>query len=705
MRTKAGWEVWPATRFATVREGIGWWVRKGEVTERTRRTVDTGRIGAAWDARVATRWDVVWEKTGARTAAQPKEKEDDDNGSGGGPPEEGKGWDLLEAAEEQAMNGRKEKRTKAAVTGKEVSEDAGRCGIAMAAREGELWDPGVRTRQGCPACCSHAHGYGWRETHAGKWEWAHSSGASAVQVDMMHAVCGECKGIPQEAKRESRGMIARSMRAARGALVRATRAGTADGAAAIKRITLAQKGFAKQQRATAEEKEAMRQWLAGDLPGVTGHGKKAYGLGCSVAAAVRRAQCAAAHMRREWRDAGSAESARRAAREGGREGTRWRGVGWEAWRQGMHATATGVQDEATRRHGWTMAAALIWHMQRKRAREKGRGGGAEATAGTAVDESGRGVVVFDLETTELIEEDVAISDMEASIACAAWIPDAHTAAEAHAGLEARTFWHEAVARDPAGRPTARIADMLRWFDKAKAIVAYNGRAFDMPVLCRAYAGDAARRDAHLAKLMDPMDAVRRATGRRYTLAAVLRANAHTGKSGVGSDAPRWWAEGKLARLEEYCAADTASLVDMVILPELRLPGRAVTRDASVVSMVTAQPDAGEGEEDEAGDAARANGAHRSSNSGRPEGEAPAGRSSRKRSPQQYDETVRRRPRKRYRPVYLATTVGRRGQKRNAIVMGAAALERVVHGRYEWRDDGLRPMTGARKRAWAKIHEQ
>ena len=33
------------------------------------------------------------------------------------------------------------------------------------------------------------------------------------------------------------------------------------------------------------------------------------------------------------------------------------------------------------------------------------------------------------------------------------------------------------------------------------------------------------------------------------------------------------------------------------------------------------------------------------------------------------------------------------------VVGAAAVERIVGGRYEWRDAGLRPMSGARKRHW------
>ena len=35
----------------------------------------------------------------------------------------------------------------------------------------------------------------------------------------------------------------------------------------------------------------------------------------------------------------------------------------------------------------------------------------------------------------------------------------------------------------------------------------------------------------------------------------------------------------------------------------------------------------------------------------------------------------------------------------ARVVGAAAVERIVGGRYEWRDAGLRPLSGARKRHW------
>ena len=77
------------------------------------------------------------------------------------------------------------------------------------------------------------------------------------------------------------------------------------------------------------------------------------------------------------------------------------------------------------------------------------------------------------------------------------------------------------------------------FDGARMIVAYNGREFDMRVLRRAYGGDDARWQAHMAKLVDPIEAVRRATGRRAKLSTLLALNTRSAKAGTGCDAPRW----------------------------------------------------------------------------------------------------------------------------------------------------------------------
>ena len=55
----------------------------------------------------------------------------------------------------------------------------------------------------------------------------------------------------------------------------------------------------------------------------------------------------------------------------------------------------------------------------------------------------------------------------------------------------------------------------------------------------------------------------------------------------------------------------------------------------------------------------------------------------------YDETRRRQRTTQSRTAYMERGAIRRGAKRVAIEMGSWAITRVVDGRYEWRDTGLR----------------
>ena len=55
----------------------------------------------------------------------------------------------------------------------------------------------------------------------------------------------------------------------------------------------------------------------------------------------------------------------------------------------------------------------------------------------------------------------------------------------------------------------------------------------------------------------------------------------------------------------------------------------------------------------------------------------------------YDETRRRQRTTQSRTAYMERGVIRRGAKRVAVEMGSWAITRVVDGRYEWRDAGLR----------------
>ena len=67
----------------------------------------------------------------------------------------------------------------------------------------------------------------------------------------------------------------------------------------------------------------------------------------------------------------------------------------------------------------------------------------------------------------------------------------------------------------------------------------------------------------------------------------------------------------------------------------------------------------------------------------------------------YDETKRRGPRRAKSVGYMTSSGGRVGHMHAAatIVMGPAALERVVAGRYEWRDRAMPSVRGKRKRFW------
>ena len=405
------------------------------------------------------------------------------------------------------------------------------------------------------------------------------------------------------------------------------------------------------------------------------------------------------------------------------------------------------------------------------------------------------MVVFDLETTELIEDDVEIEDMSVSVACAMWLPAAATLEAAMEDAASKTFWHESVTRAPNGEAAAGVRELLDWLDGAAMIVAYNGREFDMRVLSRYYHdGEDDRRQAHLAKLVDPAEAVQRAAGRRAKLSTVLRLNTKAQKGGEGCDAPRWWHDGRHTQLQRYCAQDVRVLADLVVRPEIRVPGGGVTREASVLRVLTdvaapAIPHAGICHECGRAAAASAGGdvgarvsdafirklhehgvteardittrtvdeyrtllggltaaelaqlrsvgvrtdaearlreaylrkladdapldlgatrAHEERAASSRSGEhcaACGGGKRKRRATGAYDETRRRKAR-RTTPRGYMDRGGRDwvGCKRGAIVLGEAAVERTVAGRYEWRDRGMSPVRGARKRHWEDEHE-
>ena len=472
----------------------------------------------------------------------------------------------------------------------------------MAARGGRLWEAGTReSKQGCPSCCSRAAGWGWNELR--QWR---KEGKEPEQATMLHVLCGACSGIDKDTQQQQRTELQHSLRAALKLTLRQTGGRKArtyvigEGRKEIgQMIAAAQRALAKPAGTAFEtEEKAMRRWLAGDLPSARGSDATQMTIVARrMTEAVRRAQRAAAQLRRAWQDASKQELARRAERDGNAEGKRWKGVGMEEWKwavgqreRGEVATDGAATEESARaergeRHGWTMASALIAYQTRKlRAQKKRREADGDAARDEATaDGDGRGLVVFDLETTQMIEDGVDMEEMEISCACAAWVPMAPgtTGAEALEKAEWHTWWHkEARAINGEHATRGSMEGLLEWMDKAALIVCYNGHAFDMRVLTRHYDGDNERQERHARKLLDPIVATTRAAGRRLRLSHLLRLNGQKGKAGAGCDAPGMWQEGKLDALERYCKRDVEALAELALRDEVRVPGGS-TREATV----------------------------------------------------------------------------------------------------------------------------
>ena len=238
--------------------------------------------------------------------------------------------------------------------------------------------------------------------------------------------------------------------------------------------------------------------------------------------------------------------------------------------------------------GWTMAAALIQFQKAKvaaqEARDKRRQELGEIAAAVA-DAEGEGVVVFDTETTRLIDAHTRLEEMEVSCACAVRLPtrEGVRRADALEKGEWKTFWHTDAHTSAGTNAETGMQGLLAWMDQAKVIVCYNGHGFDMRVLQAAYAGDEERRAAHLAKLHDPMvEALRRSECKRAPrLSHLLRLNGRGGKLGTGSDAPGLYADQRFEALARYCRRDVEALAELVLQDTVRLPGGTDARGATV----------------------------------------------------------------------------------------------------------------------------
>jgi DEAD/DEAH box helicase domain-containing protein len=95
-----------------------------------------------------------------------------------------------------------------------------------------------------------------------------------------------------------------------------------------------------------------------------------------------------------------------------------------------------------------------------------------------------------------------------------------------------------------------VADLIEELKAADLVVGFNVMRFDYEVL-RAYT------DYPLRQLptVDMLDDVYRTLGFRLSLDALANATLGVGKSADGLQAIRWWRQGKMQELSDYCQQD------------------------------------------------------------------------------------------------------------------------------------------------------
>lgn len=95
------------------------------------------------------------------------------------------------------------------------------------------------------------------------------------------------------------------------------------------------------------------------------------------------------------------------------------------------------------------------------------------------------------------------------------------------------------------------AELIHQLTRADLVVGFNHVSFDYEVLMGHTIFDFREQVCDLDLLVD----LEKKLGHRLKLEAVAAASLGTGKTADGLEAIRWWQQGKLAEIAEYCAFD------------------------------------------------------------------------------------------------------------------------------------------------------
>jgi|SRR6185312_3159275 len=94
-------------------------------------------------------------------------------------------------------------------------------------------------------------------------------------------------------------------------------------------------------------------------------------------------------------------------------------------------------------------------------------------------------------------------------------------------------------------------------ERADMLIGFNSDHFDIPLLNKYYPGDLTK-----IKSLDILKEIQKSYGRRMKLDQLAEGTLGKNKSGHGLDAIRWWKEGNIDKIRDYCIDDVKITKDI-----------------------------------------------------------------------------------------------------------------------------------------------
>lgn len=110
--------------------------------------------------------------------------------------------------------------------------------------------------------------------------------------------------------------------------------------------------------------------------------------------------------------------------------------------------------------------------------------------------------------------------------------------------------HDSQTNEYSSYLQKELSKLWPILERADLLIGYNSDHFDIPILNKYYSGDLTK-----IKSIDLLKEVRQVLGRRLKLDNLAQATLGQKKIANGLEATRWWEQGEIEKVREYCLDD------------------------------------------------------------------------------------------------------------------------------------------------------